>query len=131
MPNMKYMGHAVLDIITFNRRAQRALGRSPEEKVTVEPFTEDSVCCTLNIKALADFYKNISRFPYKSDLSPDRAPFYTSGKIWTFFLATNQNNFNNFGRGPGIIPVEFGQISISGSREEVVWGSSFPYIIQS
>jgi len=29
---------------------------------------------------------------------------------------------------PGTIPVEFGQIPISGSREEVVW--SFPYIIQ-
>jgi len=28
-----------------------------------------------------------------------------------------------------LIPIEFGQISISGSREEVVWGSSFPYII--
>jgi len=29
---------------------------------------------------------------------------------------------------PGIIPAVFGQIPISGSREEVVW--SFPYIIQ-
>jgi len=29
---------------------------------------------------------------------------------------------------PGIIPAEFGQIPISGSREEIVW--SFPYIIQ-
>ena len=29
---------------------------------------------------------------------------------------------------PGTIPVEFGQIPISGSREKVVW--SFPYIIQ-
>jgi len=29
---------------------------------------------------------------------------------------------------PGTIPVEFGQIPISGSREEVV--CSFPYIIQ-
>jgi len=29
---------------------------------------------------------------------------------------------------PGIIPVKFGQIPISGSREDVVW--SFPYIIQ-
>jgi len=29
---------------------------------------------------------------------------------------------------PGIIPVEFGQIPISGSREDVVW--TFPYIIQ-
>ena len=29
---------------------------------------------------------------------------------------------------PGIIPAEFGQIPISGSKGEVVW--SFPYIIQ-
>ena len=29
---------------------------------------------------------------------------------------------------PGTIPVEFGQIPISGSREEVIW--TFPYIIQ-
>jgi len=29
---------------------------------------------------------------------------------------------------PGIIPVEFGRMPISSSREEVVW--SFPYIIQ-
>jgi len=66
---------------------------------------------------------------YKSDMPTGRAPFYTRGRIWTFFLATNQNHFNNFGRGPGIISVEFVQI-YSGSREEVVWASSFPYIIQ-
>jgi len=29
---------------------------------------------------------------------------------------------------PGIIPVEFGQITMSGSREDVVW--TFPDIIQ-
>jgi len=29
---------------------------------------------------------------------------------------------------PGTIPVEFGQITISGSREDVVW--TFPFIIQ-
>ena len=29
----------------------------------------------------------------------------------------------------GTIPAEFGQITISGSREDVVW--TFPYIIQS
>jgi len=43
--------------------------------------------------------------------------------------ATNWNGLNNFDRGPPrIIPVKFGQIPISGSREDVVW--SFPYIIQ-
>jgi len=35
---------------------------------------------------------------------------------------------NLVGDHPGIIPAEFGQIPISGSREEVVW--TFPYIIQ-
>jgi len=52
----------------------------------------------------------------------------------TYFLtpwstyATNQNNLNIFvGDQPGTIPVEFGQITISGSREDVVW--TFPYII--
>jgi len=29
---------------------------------------------------------------------------------------------------PGIIPVKFGQIPISGSREDVIW--SFTYVIQ-
>jgi len=38
--------------------------------------------------------------------------------IWTILV----------GDYPGIIPVEFGQIPISDSREEVVW--SFPYIVQ-
>jgi len=35
---------------------------------------------------------------------------------------------NLVGDQPGIIPAEFGQIPISGLKEEVVW--SFPYIIQ-
>jgi len=53
----------------------------------------------------------------------------------TYFLtpwptyASNQNHLNILvGDHPGTIPVEFGQISISGSREDVVW--TFPYIIQ-
>ena len=54
----------------------------------------------------------------------------------TYFLtpwptyATNQNHLNNFGRGSpaGTISVEFGQVTISGSREDVVW--TFPFIIQ-
>jgi len=37
------------------------------------------------------------------------------------YPVTNQNHLNNIGRGPpGTIPVEFGQISNSGSRQEVV-----------
>jgi len=38
--------------------------------------------------------------------------------IWTILVGDH----------PGTIPVEFGQIPISGSRKDVVW--SFPYIIQ-
>ena len=38
--------------------------------------------------------------------------------IWTILV----------GDYPGTIPVQFGQITISGSREDVVW--TFPYIIQ-
>jgi len=41
-----------------------------------------------------------------------------TGMVWTTLI----------GGHPGIIPVKFGQIPISGSREEVVW--TFPYIIQ-
>jgi len=41
-----------------------------------------------------------------------------TGTVWT----------NLIGDHPGIIPVEFGQITISGLREDVSW--SFPYINQ-
>jgi len=41
-----------------------------------------------------------------------------SGTVWTTLIGDH----------PGIIPVKFGQIPISGSREDVLW--SFPYIIQ-
>ena len=37
--------------------------------------------------------------------------------IWTILVGDHR----------GTIPIEFGQITISGSREDVVW--SFPYII--
>ena len=33
---------------------------------------------------------------------PGRVSFYTRGIIWSFFLATNQNHFNNVGREHGI-----------------------------
>jgi len=41
-----------------------------------------------------------------------------TGTVWTTLIGDH----------PGIIPVKFGQIPISGSREDVVW--TFPYIIQ-
>ena len=40
-----------------------------------------------------------------------------TGTVWTTLIGDH----------PGIIPVKFSQIPISGSREDVVW--SFPYII--
>jgi len=40
-----------------------------------------------------------------------------TGTVWTTLIEDH----------PGIIPVKFGQIPISGSREDVVW--SLPYII--
>jgi len=41
-----------------------------------------------------------------------------TGMVWTYLIKDHT----------GIIPVKFGQIPNSGSREDVVW--SFPYIIQ-
>jgi len=41
-----------------------------------------------------------------------------TGTVWTTLIGDH----------PGIIPVKFGQIPISGSREDVIW--SFTYIIQ-
>jgi len=41
-----------------------------------------------------------------------------TGTIWTILVGDHL----------GIVPVKFGQIPISGSREDVVW--NFPYIIQ-
>jgi len=41
-----------------------------------------------------------------------------NGTIWRILV----------GHHIGIIPVKFGQIPISGSREDVVW--TFPYVIQ-
>ena len=38
--------HAIFNYCFLNKRAHRALGRSPKEKVIVEPFTEDHLCCT-------------------------------------------------------------------------------------
>jgi len=40
------------------------------------------------------------------------------GTIWTILVVDHQ----------GTIPVKFGQIPISNSREDIVW--TFPYIIQ-
>jgi len=41
-----------------------------------------------------------------------------NGTVWTTLIGDH----------PGIIPIKFGQIPMSGSREDVDW--SFPYIIQ-
>ena len=90
-----------------------ALECSPEEKVNgkVKPFTEDHYCCPPNIgRGLLDdaIYKI---WPRDLLMQPIRT-------IWTILVGDH----------PGTIPVEFGQITMSGSREDVVW--TFSYIIQ-
>jgi len=125
-----------LKLCSFNfkkQEGQRALVRSPEEKVKGHSGAIYGGPLMLYTKYQGSsrfFQEEFQDFPillYINHICPPfppvRAPFYTRGIIWIFFLATNQNHLNNFDRGPG-----FGQISISGSREEIVW--SFPYIIQ-
>jgi len=69
-------------------------------------------CYILNMKALGLVVsdKIFKCFTWPRDLlmQPTRT-------VWTTFIGDH----------PGIIPVKFGQIPISGSREDVVW--SFPY----
>jgi len=90
----------------------------PLKNLKMQPFLtrgpKEPWVAHLRKRALVDFYKKIFRISfislYKSDIMPSqrRAQFYTMGNNLNF-LATNQNHFNNFGRGPGIIPVEFSQ----------------------
>jgi len=61
-----------------------------------------------------DFWK----FHFKTYLLTRDILMQPTGTVWTILIRNH----------PGIIPVNFGQIPISGSREDVVW--SFPYIIQ-
>ena len=61
-----------------------------------------------------DFWK----FHFKTYLLTRDLLMQPTGTVWTLI-----------GDHPGIIPVKFGQIPISSSREDVVW--SFPYIIQA
>jgi len=119
-----------------NKMAQRALGRSPEEKVKGHSGAINRGPLMLYTK-----YQGSSRF-LQADFQdfpillyinqtwhPGRVPFNTRGIFWTFFLATirtssfrqedfwklhfenlfltlwptyatNQNHWNNFGRGP-------------------------------
>jgi len=83
----------------------------------VEPFTED------HYEGSSSFLQqDLQDFPillYINQICPQAGRHFILGHNFNI-LSFNQNHFNNFGRGPGIIPVEFGQISISGSREEVV-----------
>jgi len=77
---------------------------------------------------LQEDFQDFPILHYISQLCPQTGPhFYTRGIIWTFFLATNQNHFNNFCRGPGISPV-WSNSHKCGSREDVV--SCSPYLIQ-
>jgi len=94
----------------LNKRAQRALCRSTEEKV--KGHSESSGPCRFRQE---DFWKlhfeNLFFWPRDLHMQPIRT-------IWTILVEDN----------PGTISVEFGQITISGSREDVIW--TFPYIIQ-
>jgi len=106
---------------------KRALGRTPKEKVK-----DHSEAIYRGPLMLYTKYQGSSRFSqedflrflyitlFKLDMPRSKASFYTRGIISTFFLATNQNHFNNFGRGPGIIPVEFSQFPISVAQEKNV-----------
>jgi len=62
--------------------------------------------------------KIFERFILKPFYWPRDLLMQPTGTVWT----------NLIGDHPGIIPVKFGQIPISGSRDDVVW--SFPYVIQ-
>jgi len=103
-------------------------------KVTVEPFTEDHLCCPPNIgRGLLDdvihqIWKLLALFSqtrrclkiafWKPNFWPCDLLMQPIRTVWTIYVADY----------PGIIPVEFGQILINGSKIEVVW--RFPYIIQ-
>jgi len=70
---------------------------------------------------LQEDFQDFPILHYINQIFPQSVPYFIL-IIWTFLQATNLNHFNNFGRGASIIPVEFGQISKSDSREEVIWG---------
>jgi len=61
-----------------------------------------------------DFWK----IHFKTYLLTPWPTYAPTGTVWTTLIGDH----------PGIIPVKFGKIPISGSREDDVW--SFPYIIQ-
>jgi len=74
-----------------------------------------------NIKALGQVVsdkKIFESFILKPIYWPRDLLMQQTGTVWTTLIGDH----------PRIIPVKFGQISISGSREDVVW--SFLYIIQ-
>ena len=104
-------------------------------KVTVEPIIENPrgiiwtilvdvllmMLYIINIKALGlvvSDKKIFESFILKPIYWPRDLLMQPTGTVWTTLI----------GEHPGIIPVKFGQIPISGSREDVVL--SFPYIIQ-
>jgi len=62
--------------------------------------------------------KIFESFVLKPIYWPDDLLMQPTGTVWTTLIEDHQ----------GIIPVKFGQIPNSGSREDVVW--SFPNIIQ-
>jgi len=121
--------------LNINKRAQKALGRSPEEKVKGHSGAIYKGPLMLSTK----YWQRISRWCYTSNIKAlglvvSDKKIFESCNLKTFFWPRHllmqpiRTIWTNFVEDhPGIIPVEFGQITISGSREDVVW--SFSYII--
>jgi len=88
-----------------NKRAQRALGRSPEEKVTVEPIKENPrgiIWTTLVEDLLMMIYIKYESAGPCSFRQEDSWKFHFKTYLLTPWptYAINWNSLNNFDRGP-------------------------------
>ena len=75
---------------------------------------------------VGDRYRNLEHFLHQHPSLDFLKPIYGPRDLHMQLTVTVWTTL--IGDHPGTIPVEFGQISISGPREDVVW--SIPYIIQ-
>jgi len=70
---------------------------------------------------LQEDYQDFPVLLYINQICPQAGPHFTLKGQNLNVLSSNQSqSFNNFGREPGIIPVQFCQIPIGSSRKEVV-----------
>jgi len=117
----------------INKRAQRPLCRSPEKKgkgnsgANYREHYRGKIWTTLVEDLLMMLYikdestgpcRDFWKFNFKTYLLTRDLLMQPTGMVWTTLIGDH----------PGIIPVKFGQIPISNSREDEVW--SFPNIIQ-